>query len=186
MGGGKSRNIFISLLKKNNIKEIYHISPLKNLASINNCGALLCKSMLQSKNIDVEFATNDLSWNLDNNKGLDDFIHFSFNLPKNNPNLNAFLYRNPNTTFAMFAMNVNVLTNFDNVYFTNINSTSNNAKIFNDFDNFNNLDFDIFRKNYSYPFPQDLKPYLQAEILIPNKINIKNLKLKKLLRYNKD
>lgn len=41
MGGGKSRKIFISLLKKNNIKEIYHISPLKNLASINNCGALL-------------------------------------------------------------------------------------------------------------------------------------------------
>ncbi|ANE35257.1 putative DUF4433 domain protein [Campylobacter iguaniorum] len=78
-------------------------------------------------------------------------------------------------------MNVDVLYKIDNIYFSDKNATDRYAKIFNDFNNFKNLNFDSFNINKIPKYGTDIYKNIQAEILIPDSLDISNLVLEDLI-----
>lgn len=185
------RDKFIDILKQNNINAIYHLTKLSNLNSIFDKACLFSKKELEFRSVDIDYCTNDLSKDLDNKKYLDDYIHFSFNLYQYNPNLCAFIKREPNTNFCILRLDIDSLAKIDGVKFSNINATTSDAIIFDDLDNFSKLDFDtLASKSIPYNAPnfilesfknnKQLKydftyKTAQAEILIPTSLDIANL-----------
>lgn len=189
MGG--YRDSFINIFRQNNISEVYHLTKLSNLNSIFDTDHLLSKKELQQRNINVEHSTNCLSQYLDDKKYLDDYIHFSFNSYQYNPNLCAFIKREPNTNFCILRLDIDSLAKIDGVKFSNINATDNDAIIFDDLDNLRKLDFDTltsksipcsapnfilesFKNNKRLKYDFTYKT-AQAEILIPTSLDIANL-----------
>ena len=74
-GKKRSHRSIESILKKANIRHLYHYTDKRNLASINKHGGLLSMSFLSSHNINVPAAIGDcISHNIDKDLHIEDYV----------------------------------------------------------------------------------------------------------------
>lgn len=173
---------FIELLGCNNINFIYHFTKLSNLNSIFENEHLFSLKELHDRNIIFNTSSNDLSKYLDSGKHTTDYVRFTFTLE--NPLIKKFLSRHPNDNFCALKLNILDLKNFNDVIFSNINATDKNAIFFNNFSNFENLDFKAFKlKNIKYGMLEFKTS--QAEILIPKSVHVQYLSLHEIIIQTK-
>jgi len=143
-------------------KELFffvHVTDSSNIESIIKHGGLYSKHAMDQYNINArKYASNDLSWSLDNRRNLEDYIHLS--IQKSPMMYNAGI--NPITlqidSRFIFAQET---------HFSDKNSTDSSATIGSGFQNFESINFQIARTRWS---TDEEKKLFQAEILIKHHI----------------
>lgn len=127
------REEFIKTCLQNGVKNFYHLTKLKNLASIRRYG-LLSQRELYARKIAFNNTTNTLSKDLDKKRGLDDYVRLSFG--EFSPLFSRFLQRYLNENYIIFNISLQILNDISCIKFSNINATDNNSIIFDDIKKF--------------------------------------------------
>lgn len=178
---GKEKQI-VNILKSKGITKLYHVTSLKNWKSIQNRGGLYSLYCIKQNNYNVDFMSNSLSHQLDVRKNTQDFIKLSFK--KITPMTFGSLKRGKR--IILLSIDVKqLLENIDNntIYFTHMNSTGNDAKIYNitNKEEILNLDFNILTSNRGYKKGTKEHSVSQAEVMVKRHIPIEYITYEKEL-----
>jgi hypothetical protein len=162
------RNDWKSFEKIRTREKLYwliHITDRQNIESIKHYGGIFSKQAMNEYNIKpYKYASDDLSRELDEYKGLLDYIHLSI---KPSP--------------MMYKANINPVTILidsrfifaKETMFSDKNSTDNNAIIGHSFEDFERINFSIAKSKWN---TEPEKKLFQAEILIKHYIPIEFIK----------
>jgi len=116
----------ISLLESYGITSVYHFTDKSNLENIEKYGIQSLKN-LKINNIQSTYGANELSHNLDRQKGLDRFVHLSF--VKDHPMYHSAKKRGNLITPVWIELDISILLN-DKTFFSDKVANSYGAKIF--------------------------------------------------------
>lgn len=158
------------LLEKYGINHLWHFTDMSNLESIQE-NNLLSLDQLKSRKIDVScYGADELSHSLDIDLGLDKYVHLAF-LP-DHPMYHIKKRDKVITEPIWLQINISVLFQ-KNVYYSNEVANASNAKVFQESQLENMIDFE----NIMHPICFESKiTARKAEILIPNQIKLKDIK----------
>lgn len=160
-----------SILDKYGIDYIYHMTHYKNLESILVNGLLAHNNELVDEHID-NAEVNDRRNKIEPiyHKNLHTYVPFYFN-PKN-PML--FVNKEIQEDIVILAFNKNLLIR-EGIIFTDGNAAVNKTKFYGDLNDLEQLNWSCINSRYWNDY-EDGKREVMAEILIPNKVNITQLK----------
>lgn len=160
-------NKSIVILKKHHIDRIYHVTSINNWMNIKNAGGLYSWAYLQNNNMSVDYISNDLSRSLDIRANTQDFIKLSFR------KITPMTFGKVKSGKRLILLSINVIKlleniNNDDIYFCPINSTDNEAKIYNisNTDELSQLRFDLLNNKRWYQKGSYEYKASQAEILV--------------------
>lgn len=159
------------ILNRETITEIYHFTSINNLQSIIKEGALLSINQLKEKGLEnsVNHGGNILSRNLNGQRGTLDYIKLSFR--KKQP-MAYRLEREKHLIFFIIDPSVILL---EHVLFTSENSTAITCETKKGLEGLLLIDFESIKDGMAW---QDKikKRKIQAEILVPDRIEINKVK----------
>lgn len=168
---------FQSVLKKYGITKLYHFTDKNNIKSIIQNKGLFSWFYCLQNNIDIPVpGGNQLSRELDYNKGLQNYVRVSFT--RNHPMM--FVEHNRNNQNVILEIDPTVILLNDSLY-SDKNATRNDVNVGSTFSDFKKLRFDLFKHPNHFNLNEDDKPYYQGEILIKEHLpleyilNIKDL-----------
>ncbi len=160
------------VLIDNEINTLFHFTDKANLKSIKKLGGLFSWQHCLSNNIHIPSpGGNELSRNLDKNKGLEDYVRLSFT--RNHPMMfvehtrdrdNVILEIDPEVVYLKSTM------------YSDVNANRNNASIGKELSDFKRIRFELFKNPNHFKLSEEERPYYQAEILAKNHIPSKYIK----------
>jgi hypothetical protein len=159
------------ILKKYNIKYIYHMTHKDNLESILEDGLLSHNNNFVSKRIDNTEVNNRRNfYEPIYNKNVQDYVPFYFN-PRN-----AMLYvkQNIQDDLIILAFDSKLLYTKESL-FTDGNAAVNGTKFFNNINDLKKLNWECIKAKYWTSF-EDGKRIMMSEVLVPNKVDIEYLR----------
>jgi cold shock CspA family protein len=170
----KKLAIFCSDAQKVNahgIEFIYHMTSIDNLKNLINSGTLLSHNLVRKKGLISKDISNPNVQSRRNH--LHDFVVFYFN-PRN-----AMLYVQENhDDIVILAFNPLLMLN-KNIFFTNQNAATNGVKFYKSLDDLDKLNWDlIFAESWNSIDENEKnirKQVMQAEVLIPNSVDLSSL-----------
>lgn len=166
------------VLIKNEINTLFHFTDKANLRSIKKHGGLFSWKHCVSNKIPIPSpGGNQLSRNLDEIKGLEDYVRLCFT--RNHPMM--FVEHTRDRDNIILEIDPEVVYLKSTLY-SNVNANRNNAVIGKDLSDLKKIRFDLFKHPNHFKLTEDEKPYYQAEILVENHIPLKYIKnLKEIL-----
>lgn len=154
------------------IHSLYHFTDRSNLKSIVKHGGLYSWYHCSSNNINIPVpGGGQLSRDLDQKKGLQDFVRVSFT--RSHPMMFVTPIRNRDN--VILEIDTEVVYWLGTKY-ADKNATRNDVNVGSTFNDFEQLRLDIFKYPNHFGLSEDVKPYYQAEILIPKMIPIRYIK----------
>ena len=154
---------FQQLLNQHNITRLYHFTDRENLASIRAAGGLL--SWYSCKENDIAIPRpggSEVSWQLDSNKGLADYVRLAF-IP-DHPMM--YVAKRDGRIKSPVLLEIDPAVIFlQETKFSLMNAAKNGVSAAGDIQKFSELKFNVFRKRY-FDLAEMDKPYYQAEVLI--------------------
>lgn len=155
----------LKFIKENNIKYLYHFTAIDNLESIKEIGALLSFKECKTRGITPIGGGNELSKQIDNQRGLDDYVRLSF--CSDHP-MRWHLKSNGIRTI-LIAYNPKILL-LPGVLVSDINAIDSKAEIAEAYTGLLNVKIDAIHRTYVRNTDPDFK-YHQAEILVPHSLD---------------
>ncbi|MDR0686872.1 MAG: DUF4433 domain-containing protein [Dysgonamonadaceae bacterium] len=154
---------FKNVLLKYGIATLYHFTDSSNLESINKNGGLYSWAYCQRNGIDIfRPGGNDLSRNLDVQKGLQNYVRVSF--VSDHPMI--YVAQRHDRILSPVIMEISVEVIFmEKTIFTVQNASRKGVTASGSIEAFQLIDFPLFKKQY-FELSDDEKPYYQAEILV--------------------
>jgi hypothetical protein len=160
---------YIDIIKKQNIKYLYHFTDINNLISIKESGGLYSWGYLEKAGKGVKkYASNRISRLLDERKGAENYVRLSFT--ENHP-MNTSKADKSHIKPVVFKINPELIYHIGTKY-CDRNAIMAGAKISDSFEYFKSIRFDLFNKKYDN-LNADEKMYYSAEILIYEHVPIK-------------
>ncbi|BDY11976.1 hypothetical protein HCR_02880 [Hydrogenimonas cancrithermarum] len=152
------------LLRRYDIDRLYHFTHVGNLPSILRSGGLLSHAKLENRSVDVRYASDTLSRNLDRAKNLDDYVRLSF--VTNLPMYWKSVYRHGEGTFVWLEIDANVIDRPQTLVST-LNATDNFALIGEACDIVSKIPLGLLAKDIGLADLNDhQKRVVQAEVLV--------------------
>lgn len=159
-------NVFRQILDENKIQYFYHFTDKSNLQSIIESGGLLSWKYCRQNSIDIPVqGGNELSQDLDESKGLSNYVRLS--VCKSHPMMFVPPSRARNCVILKISSNV-ICENA--VLFADRNATRNDARIGSEIENLRSIRFDVCTQNNPLNLNEEEKPFYQAEVLVYEKI----------------
>lgn len=155
----------LSFIQENKIERLYHFTAIDNLKSINKIGALLSFKECKTRGIVPIGGGNELSKQIDNRRGLDDYVRLSF--CSDHP-MRWHLKSNGIPTI-LIAYDPKVLL-LPGVLVSDINAIDSRAVIAEAYTGLQKVKIDAIHRMYVSNTDPDFK-YHQAEILIPHSLD---------------
>jgi hypothetical protein len=170
---------FQRVLQENGITKLYHFTDRANLSSIKKHGGLYSWDYCQRNNITIPRPGGDqLSWSLDQNKGLQNYVRVSF--VKDHPMMFVKQKEGKIVDPVILEINIDVIYKKE-TKFAAQNAAKNGVIVDASFEKFNDIRFPLLKKRY-FDLDSAEKPFYQAEVLVLEKIpleyilNILNIK----------
>lgn len=161
-----------SVIEKHNISTLYHFTDRANLKSIKQHDALFSWHHCVTNNIEIPVpGGNQLSRDLDTNKGLQNDVRVSFT--RSHPMMFVQPIRNRNN--IILELDTEVIF-WNGTRYANKNATRNDVNVGSTLDDFNQLRFDLFKFPNHFSLSESDRPFYQGEILVPTKIPIQFIK----------
>ncbi len=157
---------FQNLMTEYKIERLYHFTDMRNLNSISELGGLFSWLELEKKGIDIPAAGgSDLSRDLDGINHLKDYVHLSFR--RDPPMLSSIQSEGRIGRAFIFEISPDVIF-FSRTRFSDVNAASirMGTNIGNSLSIFQTIRFDVLWARWD----EETKPYVQAEVLIPNHV----------------
>ncbi len=155
----------LRFIQENNIKYLYHFTAIGNLESIKEIGFLLSFKECKTRGIVPIGGGNELSKQIDNQRGLDDYVRLSF--CSDHP-MRWHLKSNGIPTI-LIAYKPKVLL-LPGVLVSDINAIDSKAEIAEAYKGLLNVKIDAIHRTYVRNTDPDFK-YHQAEILVPHSLD---------------
>jgi hypothetical protein len=160
------------VLFDNEINTLFHFTDKANLKSIKKHGGLYSWQHCISNKIHIPSpGGNELSRNLDKNKGLEDYVRVSFT--RNHPMMFVEHTRDKNNIILEIDSEIAYLKS---TLYSDVNANRNSAIIGKDLSDLKRIRFDLFKYPNHFKLSEDDRPYYQAEILVKNHIPSKYIK----------
>lgn len=159
------------ILKKYNIKFIYHITHINNLKNILQYGLLSHNNNFVNNKIDNPEVNNRRNFiEPVFNRNVHNYVPFYFN-PRN-----AMLYVNKENqeNLVILAFKPSLIYK-EGSLFTDGNASANNTTFYKNINDLNKLNWKCIKSKYWNDF-EDGKRLMMAEVLVPNKVDTKSLK----------
>jgi hypothetical protein len=176
---------FEEILKKENIKKLYHFTDESNLKSIIKNKGLYSWSSCEKLKIDVNcYGGDKLSRDLDEYHGLEDYARLSF--VKNHPM--EYIAKKDGRIVDPVRLEIDPSVIYlKDTMFSNMNATKTGNKNGGSLDIFKKIKFEIIKKtNHCYNLEDYEKPYFQAEVMIKENLPLKYiLNIDELLNHKK-
>lgn len=158
---------FREFLEQNGIDRLYHFTSSKNVSSINKNG--ICSLYeLKQRGIITDFTSSPTSRNIDERKGLTDYIHLGYE--QKHPMLMMALSDGILSHFKVYEINPLLIIEKDTMYSLG-NVAANIAQISDDIQFFFKIPFHRFHKKEYLSLSAEDKTLFQSEVLIKNKID---------------
>jgi len=159
---------FLEIIKKFQIRQLYHFTDEENIESIKQNGGLYSWHTCMQKGIIVnKHGSNELSRKLDLMKGLENYVRLSFNPYQ--PMLYVAKMEGRIIKPVVLVISTEVIYWADTL-FSNINATSKGAQIGGSIEDFKKINFNVvLRRNWR----PETKAHYQAEVLVNEKIPLK-------------
>ena len=169
-------SLFKSILEQNQIKKLYHFTDRANLANIIKNGGLYSWHDCKVKGICIPKpgggGPNSLSWNLDQRKGLQNYVRVSFT--SKHPMMYTAINDGRISDYVILEIDPEVIWWNDTLY-SDMNATRNEANVGDSITDFNKIHFDTVRVPNHFALLTDEQPYFQAEILVKNFIPLSHI-----------
>lgn len=170
------------VLEANGITTLYHFTARPNWDKIKGTG-LLSQRRLIEKNIAPMYASSENSRTMDAGLNLDDYVRLSFT--RNHPMM--WIAKNevpPGTEFLVIPISLDVIL-LEGVRFSDVNAVRTKTPPYAQIkDTPNHLRFDVLRQPKQFNLPAEVKPYYQAEVLVPRQVPYeyfgKDIEIKKI------
>ncbi len=157
---------FLSIIVEHNIRALYHFTDIKNVKHIKEFEGLLSQAKLEQQEIEVQFGGNDLSRDLDQSYGTNEYIHLSF--LENHPM--AYNLTQCGKHIVTFKITPFVILLKDTI-FSDKNAASSTHKQGGDIQDFKNIDFNAIKKPFAYRDDPCFEKR-QAEVMVKDFIPI--------------
>ena len=161
----------LTRLRKERIDNFYHFTHVDNLLSISESQALYSKTELRKRGIkSVITGGNDLSHSLDCMHGNNALISLSFT-----PHIPMFYHKRREhgaSSFCWFVVSVEVAT-WLGVYFTDCNATKTEHQRAQGLEGIDLVHFECMKRHA--PGDERWIKFVQAEVLVPQKIGLDNI-----------
>ncbi|MDN5211237.1 DarT ssDNA thymidine ADP-ribosyltransferase family protein [Fulvivirgaceae bacterium BMA12] len=174
--------LFRKFLQRKGINQLYHFTDETNLKSIMDNGGLFSWHYCGQNKITIERPGGDqLSRKLDKRVGLENYVRLSFT--PDHPMMYAAISDERIQNPVILEIDIAVIFLKDSK-FSNKNATSNNVNIGQSFEDFSKIRFDILTTSDYLNTTVESKPYFQAEVLVEEKIPLKQIiNIKKITTY---
>jgi hypothetical protein len=158
---------FERLLQENEITTLYHFTDRANLQSIKENGGLYSWDYCQQNDIAIPRPGGSLlSWNLDQRKGLQNYVRLSF--VKSHPML--YIARNDGRIVNPVILEISIgMIYKKETKFAIQNAAKDGVMVNGSLEQFKTIQFSIFKWRY-FDLTEEEKPFYQAEVLILEKI----------------
>jgi hypothetical protein len=161
-------NEFKSILYSHNIHTLYHFTDRSNLMSIKRNSGLFSWHYSNANNIVIPMpGGNQLSRDLDESKGLQNYVRLSFT--KNHPMMFVEPIRQRDNVILEIDLDVIF---WDSTLFSDRNANRKDAQIGDSIEDFSKIKFELFSNPNHFKLNEFEKPYYQAEILVFTKVPI--------------
>jgi hypothetical protein len=164
---------FETILKTNNITNLYHFTDIENLDSIKKCGGLYSWDYCDQNNIEIiKPGGNEASRNIDMDKGLQNYVRLSFN---KKPPMYWALKNNRQYNLVILSVDPSVIY-WKSTKFSDENTTSPSAWVGNKLSDFENIKLELATMGYQMWNDNkygDYKRFFQAEVLVEEHIPCK-------------
>ncbi|MFX1525296.1 MAG: DUF4433 domain-containing protein [Promethearchaeota archaeon] len=159
------------ILNQNEITEVYHFTSINNIPSIFNEGGLLSVNELRNRGLEnlVDYGGNILSRSLNGSHETLDYIKLSFR--KKQP---MAYHVEQNKHIVVLIIDPEIIL-IDGVLLSNENSTASNCIIDNGVNGLLMIDFESIKDDVAWRDSKKKKS-IQAEILVPNRIDLEMIK----------
>lgn len=165
-----STNDVARALINSGITSLYHFTDINNLESIMSMGGLYSQYDLKKAGISSEcFGGDKLSQSIDQEKGLDKYIHLSF--CSDHPMIYSLIRREK--TVVLLEIDSSVVS--QDTKFSDINAADKNATIGTGLEGFKLVDIEATQQRYVRTEDDAFKPH-QAEAMIKHFIPLKAIK----------
>src|SRR6185312_5730169 len=157
----KARIPNIVLLRKNGIRHLYHFTDSSNLPSISKSGLFSASNLLQ-RSISARMNSDEVSRKLDSNAGLQNYVRLSF-CPQN-PMM--YVSKNEGRIADPVLLRIKLeAVSRPGVLFSDRNATRHDAILS---ESPASVRFDVVKKTNAFTVPELLRPFYQAEVLVPS------------------
>ncbi len=170
-----------NILAGHNITKLYHFTHKKNVDSILEKGLFSWNHIENNEKsfpLDVKFGGNDISRNLDYEKGLQDYVRLSF-IPNHPMLLSKWLAEHKCSYYCILEIDIEAIYLQDNKY-SNMNATDNDCNCGDKLSDFENIDFDNIKKRLKNKFHAQKDELgnqeIQAEVLVKTHLPEKYIK----------
>lgn len=155
-----------NFLKENKIEMLYHFTSKDNIDSIKQHG--LCSiDRLSRLGIEVQYASSEVSRNLDYRKQLSNYVHLSYE--QKHPMLYQALVEGRLSEYTVYNISPEVLI-LKTTLFTNGNAARNNVHISDSIDFLLNINFKSFHNKNYWELSQEEQLLFQSEVLVQEQI----------------
>lgn len=151
---------FNNILENYNITHLYHFTDKSNIDSIKSYGGLYSWFFCDNFKIQYKPGGNSLSHDLDERKGLQDYVRLSFN--KHHPMMRCAKVDGRSLIPIILSIKKEIIF-LEDTLFSNINATDNNSKCGSSLDDFKKINFEIAHKDL---YNVSEKKFYQAEVLV--------------------
>ena len=168
---------FKKILDHHNIHTLYHFTDRDNIGAIISNGGLYSWKDCQINSITIPKpgggGPGSLSWQLDQRQGLERYVRVSFT--RNHPMMYVAMDEGRISNPVILEIDPEILYDED-VKYSNMNATRNNANIGDSLNDFKAIHFDTVKARNHFNLDPDEQPYYQAEILIKNFIPLSRIR----------
>ena len=158
-------------LKKEGISALYHFTSVENLSLIRKMGGLCSKNILEDSDLleEVRLGGNDLSRQLDRERGNWNMVSLNYT-----PYTPMVYHKKPEEHLCFLEVDPRVALRAG-VAFTDRNATANGCVRLEGVAGLQNVNFDAVRMNPEPWNEEGWKTPVQAEVLVPEKIGMKDI-----------
>lgn len=157
---------FLSIIVEHDIRALHHFTDIKNVKHIKEAEGLLSRAKIEQQEIEVQFGGNNLSRDLDQSYGTNEYIHLSF--VESHPMV--YNLTQSGKHIVIFNITPFVILLKDTI-FSDKNATSTSHKQGGDIQDFRNIDFNAVKKPFAYRNDPCFEKR-QAEVMVKDFIPI--------------
>ena len=171
MGKRTNWTDFKAILDRHNIHTLYHFTDRDNLPAIIANGGLFSWKECEKRGIDIPRpgggGPGSLSWKLDADKGLEDYVRVSFT--RQHPMMYVAMNDGRISNPVILEIDTDVIFEETTTY-SDRNATRTGASIGSDLDAFKAIHFDTIKAKNHFDLDLDEQPFFQAEVLVKTSI----------------
>lgn len=165
---------FEEILKRENIRSIYHFTDYQNIESIKKHGGLYSWKSCENKNISIAMPGGSFtSRSLDSYHNLEDYVRLCFS--KNHPMMYVAINEGRITNPVILEIDPEVVY-WKQTRFSDMNATKNGHRQGSTIDDFKRIKFDVVKQINHFNLSDEDKPFYQAEVMVKSFIPLKYIK----------